>query len=57
MARGQEYVNILESGSLLFGTGIAPTDVMFTLPKIAPSVDSVANKLKMLRNGELKSPY
>ncbi|KAF7958624.1 hypothetical protein EAE96_002164 [Botrytis aclada] len=53
MVRGREFVNSLSSGSILFGRGSAPLSDMFVLPKATPSVKSVANRLEMLRNGEL----
>ncbi|TGO30324.1 hypothetical protein BPAE_0006g00640 [Botrytis paeoniae] len=53
VVRGREFVNSLSSGSILFGRGSAPLSDMLVLPKATPSVDSVVNRLEMLRNGEL----
>ncbi|KAF7913655.1 uncharacterized protein EAF01_000061 [Botrytis porri] len=53
VVRGREFVNLLSSGSILFGRGSAPPSDILMLPKATLSVDSVVNRLEMLRNGEL----
>ncbi|KAM0164103.1 hypothetical protein ACHAPG_000854 [Botrytis cinerea] len=53
IVKGQQFVNLLSSGSILFGRGSAPPSDILVLPKATPSVDSVVNRLEMLRNEEL----